>query len=304
MKKNQNGQVLLIVLLAMATLATVVLSIVSRSVSEVGVTSREEDSVRAFSAAEAGVEEALITGTQQDIVNGSVDILTKNLTVQAPNGSDSTVSTYTVNVDRYPETANQFPYPFGLLSGQAASVWLATRDGDTILPCGSGAGQGECFTGNTIRLCWGTPGVSGPETPAIVANVIYKNSLGDYGMAPVGFDSMAATRGNGYAPASVVCTVAGERYAFYADVNLGAGGLGITNTGGTPILMRVATFYNVTTPHTFGVSSANNFPIQGRKVSSQGAAGEVSRKIDAFLLNPEMPFIFDSSVYSPEDIEK
>jgi Tfp pilus assembly protein PilX len=51
---------LLIVLLAITVILTVVLSVTSRSVTDVTVTTYEEDALRAFSAAEAGVETALL----------------------------------------------------------------------------------------------------------------------------------------------------------------------------------------------------------------------------------------------------
>jgi Tfp pilus assembly protein PilX len=63
LRNNQNGQALLIVLLGMAVVLTLVLSIVSRSVTDVSITKRDEESLRAFSAAEAGVEQALLVGT-------------------------------------------------------------------------------------------------------------------------------------------------------------------------------------------------------------------------------------------------
>ena len=57
---SQSGQALLIVLLSMAVILTVVLSFASKSITEVSITSYEEDALRAFSAAEAGVEKALL----------------------------------------------------------------------------------------------------------------------------------------------------------------------------------------------------------------------------------------------------
>ena len=52
--KIESGQALLLVLLGMAVVLTIVLSILSRSVTDIAVTSREEEALRAFSAAEAG----------------------------------------------------------------------------------------------------------------------------------------------------------------------------------------------------------------------------------------------------------
>jgi hypothetical protein len=127
-------------------------------------------------------------------------------------------------------------------------------------------------------------------------------------MAPTGFDPNTARRqvgisgapaNNFSAPSGGTCSIAGVTYSYRASVDFA--GLGVT---GTPVLMRVATLYNETVPHIFGVSTPSDLPVQGRRVSSEGSAGEVTRKINAFLLNPEMPFIFDAAVYSSGSVTK
>lgn len=293
-KNLKHGQALLVVLLAMAVLATMMLSVVSRSTSEIGTTTREEESLRAFSAAEAGVEEALITGSQEELISGDLPPISRELTAPAPDGS-STVSTFTAEVQRYPENPQQFAYPLGLLSGQAGSVWFVTRDGDVILDCSSG----ECFTGTSLTLCWGTPGSS--EPPAALVNVIYEGGSG-YGMSSTGFDPNTSRRSsnNFSAPdSSGGCSLGGQNYTYRTNVSFPDMGV-----AGRLILMRVVMLYNQNVAHNFGVSAGNAFPIQGRYVSSEGAAGEVTRKINAYLLNPEMPFVFDAALYSQGDIAK
>jgi len=58
MKKN-SGQITLIALLVMVVLLTIGLAVVSRSVTDIRISKETEESARAFSAAEAGIEEAL-----------------------------------------------------------------------------------------------------------------------------------------------------------------------------------------------------------------------------------------------------
>lgn len=295
MKRDfQKGQVLLLVLLAMAALATMTLSVVSRSVSEVSVTTREEESLRAFSAAEAGVEEALVNPTVGTSISRELEV--------PLGGNDAVVSTYSADIETYPENPQQFAYPFEMLSGEAATVWLVTKNGDTIAPCGSGT----CFNG-TLTLCWGKPGATG-AAPAVLVNVIYSTASG-YASAPIAFDPDVNRRSGAnpnmfLAPDSGSCSggssIAGQNYLYRANVDLG--GLGVA---GTPILMRVAMLYNESTPQIFGVStSSGSFPTQGRRVSSEGQAGEATRRIDAFLLNPEMPYMFDAALYSEGGISK
>lgn len=59
MKSHRNGQVALIVLLLMVVILTVGLTLISHSITDVSISKDEEDSMRAFSAAEAGIEQAL-----------------------------------------------------------------------------------------------------------------------------------------------------------------------------------------------------------------------------------------------------
>lgn len=61
--QNQKGQVLLIVVLVMVVALTVGLSLATRSITNLRVAVEEQNSEKALSAAEAGVEQALKTGT-------------------------------------------------------------------------------------------------------------------------------------------------------------------------------------------------------------------------------------------------
>jgi len=61
--KHQSGQALLLVLLSMAVVLTIVLSVLSRTITDITITTKEEEALRAFAAAEAGVERALIIGS-------------------------------------------------------------------------------------------------------------------------------------------------------------------------------------------------------------------------------------------------
>ncbi len=295
MQKNNSGQVLLLVLLAMAAVATMALSVVSRSITGVTVSTRDEESLRAFSAAEAGVEQALVTGTQQGIIDGSVDPIVQ--TFPAADGT-SLVSSFTANIERYPPNASQFNYPFELESGESGSVWLATKSGSEVLDC-SGPGSGECFSGASLNLCWGKVG---SDLSAVMVNILYKDATDQYATRPVGYDPDPSRRSTNNFLATGSATaidIDGQAYAACANLNLDA----LIGASSTPILMRVTSLYN-TVPQIFGVSASSNLPIQGRKVSSTGVSGDSSRKIDAFLLNPEVPFIFDAAVYSEGGLTK
>ena len=59
MKKSELGQALIIILLVMAVGLTMGLAVVSRSVTDIRISQQEEESARAFSAAEAGIRQQL-----------------------------------------------------------------------------------------------------------------------------------------------------------------------------------------------------------------------------------------------------
>lgn len=293
--KNKSGQALLIILLAMVTITTVVLSIVSRSVSEVEVTNKEEDSLRAFTAAEAGVEEALVTaaiGTN----------LQESITVPTTGSLTSEISNYSVNVTGYPQTATQYAYPFELLSGDSGTVWLC----DSTSPCFSPNSQ-------NLTVCWGKR-MTYPagQSPALELTFVYKVS-GTYYTSRAVFDPDSARRGNATTPGNKfqaptstngTCTIAGEQYQFSKsfttqELTTGvASSLGLPITAGDTELMKARLLYNTGTAHSFGVMSNANLPPQGRQVSSVGESGNATRKIEAFLLNPSTPSVFDSAIYS------
>jgi len=296
MEKFQRGQALLIIMLAMATIAVLVLSIVSRSVSQVELAGTEEESLRAFSAAEAGIEQALVSVS----VGSSVS---QNLNVTTQTGDSSTVGSFDADVVRFPEIANQYPYPFSLLSGESAAVWLVTKNGDSIDDCSTS----PCFSASDLRVCWGAPGTnpSDAEAPAISLSFIYENASGDFHTNRVAFDPQASrTAQNSFSVANVgACTIGGVEYAYSANLDLPTIGLPISTPGAVK-LIRVKPLYNSFVAHSFGVSSSGDFPTQGKKVTSTGQSGVATRKIEAFLVNPAIPSIFDSAVFSEVGIVK
>ncbi|PIV09655.1 hypothetical protein COS31_04500 [Candidatus Roizmanbacteria bacterium CG02_land_8_20_14_3_00_36_15] len=72
--KNRSGQVLLIVIMLLATALTIALSTSFRSTTETQVTKLEEESQKALAAAEAGIEAALKQGTITNIGALSADL--------------------------------------------------------------------------------------------------------------------------------------------------------------------------------------------------------------------------------------
>lgn len=281
---NERGQAVLIVLLSLSVVLIIVLYIMSRSITDISLSSKEEDSMRAFSAAEAGIERALVIGS--DIGNTTI-------------GS----ANFSADVSSFGFGKNNTLYPLSLKSGDAATFWF-TRPAETG------------FAGNQFKLCWGaesTP-ASNAEAPAIELTVYYRTTLGEYRVARTTLDPNVARRtSNNFASATTaLCTVDDERLAFQSTISFLPAGLNIANYG-TQGVLQFATakiLYNTSVGHKIGIDTSVStngstlLPSQGVIVDSQGSAGESNRRIEVYQLNSEVPPVFMNSIYSTSSITK
>ncbi len=283
------------VLLSMAVVLTIILSILSRTVTDVAVTSRGEEALRAFSAAEAGVEQAIVAGSSI----GQTQI-----------GDAS----FSATVSDYSAVDIGFNYPVPVAAGESAIFWFVSHDkttGDFVCDA-----QNRCFTGNSFIICWGNPGTAanGSTTPAIEISTFYAATPGDYSTIRVARatadpNSVRRASNNFAAPADGTCTIAGERYQFTAGVGLRTLGVpaGSYNSPNGLLYAKVRFFYNTDVSHKVGIVVAHaeeRLPAQGLKIESTGVSGEANRKIEVFRGFGEQPPIFDSAVFSPGGLTK
>src|SRR5581483_11095277 len=113
-KEREHGQILLIVVLAMVVFLTVGLSVVSRSITNLRTSVDEENSQRAFSAAEAGVEQALKSG--------------QGISIQTPlNATDPKNPTFIKSVTVTSQSATQLLLNNGnqILKDDGYDLWLS-----------------------------------------------------------------------------------------------------------------------------------------------------------------------------------
>ena len=294
--KNSSGQALLLVLLSMAVVLTIVLSILSRTVTDIAVTSRGEEALRAFSAAEAGVEQALIVGA--DI--GSTAI-----------GDAS----FSADVSGFASGSQEFANPVTLAAGESILFWFVAHDPSTgSLVCNVSY---PCFTGSQFKICWGKPGTpaGSATTPAVEISTFYATTPGDYGTVRIArqtadANSLRTATNNFSAPDGATCTIGSDSFAFQKTVDLAllgvpAGSYGVQN--GLQFV-KVRFLYNTDITHNAGinVNFAGNtlLPSQGLRIESVGKSGEANRKIDVFQGFGEVPPVFDVAVFSVGGITK
>jgi len=283
--KHSSGQALLLVLLGMAVVLTLSLSIVSRSITDVNITSRGEDYIRAFSAAEAGIEQVLTIGT-------------------GTSGSFSNNASYTASITDLGGGSSNYTYPFDLFSGESATIWFVSHDASGNISC-NGL---PCFSGNAIKVCWGKSGTAPEtdETPAIEMSLYYKtprplpdNDFSDVQVYRDPRDPNQVRRDTlnnfGSASNSPDC---GTDFAFYADFDLSGLGLSCVGIPGCMLFAKIKMIYN-NSGHKLAVqTSGGTLPSQGFLIPSIGTAGESQARLEASQTYPEPPGIFDSGIFS------
>ncbi len=293
--KNESGQAVLIILLSLSVVLTIVLFIVSRSVTDISLSIKDEDSLRAFSAAEAGIEKALLTGS-------------------ATGNTLLGDASFNASVTNYGQGVKNISYPFPLSSGDEATFWFAEHDSQGLLTCAGGT----CFTGSNIRFCWGESGTAvNAFAPAIEASVYYTSTAQDLTtlkVARIAIDPYTASRNpanNFEAIGAGPCVIDGINFAFRKQYNLENAPYSIAGSSTTPGILqfvKIKMLYNTDRTHRVGIyldlPGNTTLPKQGIKVDSLGKANQANRKVEVYKLFPEVPSIFDYAVFSKTGIVK
>ncbi len=134
-QQSSAGQIALIVLTVMAVALTLGLSMSRRSVTDVSISEKEQESAKAFSAAEAGIEEAL-----RQLKQGETDVSIV--------GSDLGVEEVNVNITEVGgNTEYIYPQDF-VRSGESVVVWLREHNDDGTINFDAG------YDSNEITVCW------------------------------------------------------------------------------------------------------------------------------------------------------
>ncbi len=269
-RKNNSGQAVLIVLLSLSVVLVVVLFILSRSITDISLSTKEEDSSRAFSAAEAGVERALVIGNS----SGSLEL-----------------ATFDANVASFAEGSSVVTYPISLKSGENAVYWF-NRVGETN------------YTGDKAKFCWGDKNtVIDAEAPAIEVSVYYLQA-GIYKIARYALDpNSSRIASNKFTLASSgTCTVDGEQFQFYSTIDLPPPGT--LQYATTKILYNTNVAHKIAIDVSVSTNASKTLPSQGAKVESAGSYGDANRSIEVYQLHPETPPIFANAIYSSSGIVK
>lgn len=281
-RKSQAGQAVLIVLLSLSVVLIVILYILSRSITDISLSSKEEDSLRAFSAAEAGIERALVIGA--NIPSTGLNDATFNATVTGfAQGQPSVV------------------FPLALKSGENAIFWFTGHNPDGTTGCPA---SDPCFTGRQVKFFWGDVGTTGALTPALEVTIYYRRGT-EYRVARAMLDPVGGRTQNPTYAKSGSTSVNGESFEFNTTLNFANAPFSLQASD----VLQYATakiLYNTAIAHKVAIDTlgTGNLPSQGTKVNSNGTFGDANRSIEVYQLHPETPPIFANVVYSGSGVTK
>jgi hypothetical protein len=246
---------------------TVGLSVASRTISNLKISKQNEESQRAFNAAEAGVDIALQKIKDSGCTAGCTAVLTD---LQA-NGAK-------YKYDVSPEQSSEIVLNGGDIVHQAVGmdVWLSNYQ-DFSSP----------YTGKKVTILWGDStqsctGVAGAIMPAIEVMALY--NPGTLSMYRQVFDPCGRVQGaTGFTGGGSI-DYHGPQVNFANSAVFPSGVTTLDNI----LVMTVTPIYNST--H-IGIKAATGFtlPSQGAVITSTGKSGDTVRKIQYFQSYPQIP---------------
>lgn len=292
-QKYESGQALVLILLSLSVVLTLVLFILSRSITDIAVSSRQEESVRAFSAAEAGIERSLVVGT-------------------GFSSTDIGDASYSTSVTAFALGESEVSLPSPVTTGDIRTIWFTSHDANGNMVCGTE----PCFTGDQLKLCWGNSGTSNSAatTPAVEVSIYYETTPGDAATVRIARETIdpnvARLSSNSFSsPDGGTCQIGEQDYEFqktlsFASLGIPAGSY--QNPNGL-LFAQIRMLYNSDYPHVVGFSvnfpGNTTLPSQGQKLDSSGVAGGSNRRIVVYQGWPESPFSSNSLVV-PSGITK
>lgn len=270
---KSQGQVLLIVVITMIVALTAGLSIASRTITNLKLSKQNQESQRAFQAAQSGIEKFLASGTGGNSAfnNASFDtsvtsidqserVLNNGISIDQDRGAD-------VWLSQYPDYSSKY-------SGGLTIYW-------------GGKGQTACVSGQ------GDKSIPALEI-VILSGVVGLPTFTRYSYDPC---NASATRGNGFA------TPGGGTYTTSAASNI-PGTVFLYSTTlpavSNGLIMKVIPIYNSTIIGVkFTPSGGSTVPSEGRVITSTGTSGDTKRKVLYYESYPQLPNeIFPYSILS------
>jgi hypothetical protein len=278
----QQGQIVLILVLITVVGLTIGLSLVSRTITDVRISSQIEQSNRAFSAAEAGVESAL-----------------KGAVIGGPTGTVSLANASAkYNVTALGGGSNVFNFPL-TETYNVQTLWLIAHKNDgTVDESASYPPSTNNYPPNlSFDVCWG----SGTSNPAVIISLYYKDGS-NYKVAKGAYDGDPSSRtpANNFYSADTGGSYCGGNYK-YRKTLTPSSDLGVSNPAAKLIMLRIQPIYD-NTQIAIAPATGESFPIQGKIITSIGQTNTgLARKIQVNQSYQVLPSLLDFTVFSESE---
>ncbi|MFH1833231.1 MAG: pilus assembly PilX N-terminal domain-containing protein [Candidatus Levyibacteriota bacterium] len=265
--RSNSGQAFLIVVLVMVVSMTVGLALISRSVTNLRTSTEEENSQKAFSAAEAGIEKALKENTS----------VAGNFTGENKASFSTTVTSL---------SGTDFLINGGNLvnANDGADVWLVPHKADNT------PDYSTTWTGSSLTFYWGSNALGDCDNAALEVILIFGNSVSSSSSFRSVFDPCGsrATQNNFSTNINKLGeNLLGKTFAYKAEVNSISSGL----------VVRVVPLYKSSF---IGVSGNIALPSQGTVIDSTGTSGTTNRRVSFYQGYPKLPSeFFQYVLFSP-----
>lgn len=292
---KESGQAVIILLLVMVLALAIGLSVIGRSVTEISTSTKTEDSSRAFSAAEAGIERLL----QLDPQSGSG----MAGTIDFSNQSQAQGLQWNADLPR-PGVALEYP-PFGKES--FAQFWLANP---STLASGYNLDSFDIYFGDPNQDYSAVTGKPDNQPAIEVSIVLFSPSDSGYYSKSYFYDSKndrAGAGGNNFSlcslgPSPIETNAYSSLRSFYCKATV----TGYKSSPeDMPVMVRARILYTSTShPAAIRPASGGSFPYQANVLKSTGVSGGVARSLQIFQQKFVMPQIFDYALFSAGDLNK
>lgn len=327
--QDQSGQMVILVMLVLVVALTIGLSLLSRTIQNQRLSTNTDRSNRAYSAAEAGIEQ-MLTGNQPSSINGDLGLGTTS------EAKYKTTSTSLGN------NSNPFVFPNPLSKDETVQLWLfnyselraelarAENDGTpprnplflSVSCPGVTPGSNyfnECASnGRKLTIAWGSNSLPVSDTsPALEVTFISVENSSPYNFVveKCAYDPYPVRAANNKfsnpntstntplcdqplpndGPVTTGSFPVGDKtYSFKKTITLPVAG-----SSRRYLLMRMKLLYNDSSKHELVVDpNGSTLPSQGTIIESEGNSGEVVRKIRVYQSFPTLPGIFDFVVFN------
>lgn len=260
----------MIVVLVMVTALTIGLSVTARTITNIRTSQEAENSEKAFSAAEAGIEQSLTSGSN----------VTGNFTNNA---------SYTTTVSNV--SGVEFPLNNGIpvLKDDSLDLWLSTYP----TYANQWSGTFTLYWGNTGDVCTGS---EASNTMAALEVIVMHGSRANPVVTRYALDpcSQRSLSNNFEFVPSGGGVVSGKSYPYRRTITVASG-----------MFVRIIPLYAPVAMGIRGCDAANTtclaLPSQGTVVEAVGTADNTQRKLISYRRYPKIPTeLFPYSFFAPQ----